>query len=97
MGETRTDERTGAAPAARMIPFPLLHPTIDGSTITLEHRTPSGRDMRRAMSQAGMARYTTLIGDVFEVDEATLDKLDGRDYMRLVKWADSFFDPHQET
>lgn len=83
--------------AAPRISFPLDYPVASGETPDLSYRNPTGRDMRKAMKASGTDRFDILIQNIFEVSQDVLDRLDGRDYMRLIKLLDGFFDPPQAT
>lgn len=91
-----TKEKTASSEKAR-IPFDLNFPVVDGETPELVYRRPSGRDMRKAMKEHGAARYETLLENIFEETMDTFDRLDGRDYMRLISLLDGFFDPSLAT
>ncbi len=77
--------------------FPLEYPVVSGEKPELSYRTPSGRDMRKAMRASGTDRFDILVQNIFEVPLDVLDRLDGRDYMRVIRLLDGFFDPLPAT
>lgn len=95
--KTETSVADATPATTGRVPFPLWYAPVSGAGVSLSYRAPSGRDMRRSMEKSGVDRYTELLVNLFEEPEATFERLDGRDYMRLVKLADSFFDPSLPT
>lgn len=90
--KTETTEQEGDR-----VPFPLNFPVVSGATPELSYRRPSGRDMRKAMKGDGTERFDMLLENIFEEKLDVFDRLDGRDYMRLIRMLDGFFDPHPLT